>query len=166
MSRRSPDDIDRHVGTRVRLQRLLMGMSQTELGEALGVTFQQVQKYENGTNRIGAGRLHRIAQVLGKPVTFFYDQAATENGATANGSGDTLASFTAMAGAVELMKAFASIPDGAKRRNLVELARALASESQPTKLPARAPRRSPAASAAAKAAPRAASPARKERARP
>lgn len=131
MSSRSPDDIDRHVGTRVRLQRLLMGMSQTELGEALGVTFQQVQKYENGTNRIGAGRLHRIAQVLGRPVTYFYEQAIAEKDAGGTERADTLASFTAMAGAVELMKAFSAIKDPAKRRNLVELARALAVEAEP-----------------------------------
>lgn len=132
MSRRSPDEIDRHVGARVRLQRQLVGMSQTELGKHLGVTFQQVQKYENGTNRIGAGRLHRIAQVLGRPVTYFYGAADAADGSPGTiGTSDPLAIFTAMAGAVELMKAFASIKDTAKRRNLVELARALSLQAEP-----------------------------------
>ena len=66
-----PNPVDVHVGKRVRLRRTLMGMSQTKLGNALGLTFQQVQKYENGSNRIGASRLYQIGQILGVPVSFF-----------------------------------------------------------------------------------------------
>src|SRR6202008_2067168 len=86
---RRPNPIDVHVGSRVRFRRMLLGMSQEKLGERLGLTFQQVQKYEKGINRIGASRLFDLAQVLGVSVQFFYDDAprgeprATETEATA-----------------------------------------------------------------------------------
>ena len=64
---KQPNPIDKQIGQRVRTQRLMIGMSQEKLGDALGVTFQQIQKYEKGTNRIGSGRLHQIASVLGVP---------------------------------------------------------------------------------------------------
>ena len=72
---RRANPMDVHVGTRVRLRRMLLGMSQEKLGEHLGLTFQQVQKYEKGVNRIGASRLFDLAKVLGVPVQFFYDEA-------------------------------------------------------------------------------------------
>src|ERR671926_591337 len=81
MATKSPNPVDKHVGGRVRLRRMLIGMSQEKLGEALGITFQQVQKYEKGTNRIGASRLHQIAQVLGVPISFFYEGAPEESAA-------------------------------------------------------------------------------------
>src|ERR1700752_5241949 len=72
---RRPNPIDVHVGSRVRFRRMLLGMSQEKLGEKLGLTFQQIQKYEKGINRIGASRLLDLAQVLGVPVQFFYEEA-------------------------------------------------------------------------------------------
>jgi len=72
---RRANPIDIHVGSRVRFRRMLLGMSQEKLGEKLGLTFQQVQKYEKGINRIGASRLYDLAQVLGVPVQFFYEDA-------------------------------------------------------------------------------------------
>src|SRR5262245_60591158 len=72
---RRPNPIDVHVGSRVRFRRMLLGMSQEKLGEKLGLTFQQVQKYEKGINRIGASRLFDLAQVLGVTVQFFYEEA-------------------------------------------------------------------------------------------
>src|SRR5262244_2816948 len=72
---RRANPIDIHVGSRVRFRRMLLGMSQEKLGEKLGLTFQQVQKYEKGINRIGASRLFDLAQVLGVPVQFFYEEA-------------------------------------------------------------------------------------------
>src|SRR4051812_49780181 len=82
--KKSPNPIDKHVGSRVRMRRILIGMSQEKLGEALGLTFQQVQKYEKGTNRIGASRLQHIARHLGVPVEYFFDGAPqvelTQNG--------------------------------------------------------------------------------------
>src|SRR5262245_12637795 len=74
---RRPNPIDVHVGSRVRFRRMLLGMSQEKLGEKLGLTFQQIQKYEKGINRIGASRLFDLAQVLGVPVQFFYEEAPT-----------------------------------------------------------------------------------------
>jgi transcriptional regulator with XRE-family HTH domain len=75
MPRNGPHPTDKHVGRRVRMRRLMLGMSQTTLGDALGLTFQQVQKYEKGTNRIGAGRLQRISELLQVPVSFFFEGA-------------------------------------------------------------------------------------------
>lgn len=75
MAGKKPNPIDAHVGSRVRLRRMLMGMSQERLGESMGLTFQQVQKYEKGANRIGASRLHHIAKILDVPVGYFFDEA-------------------------------------------------------------------------------------------
>src|SRR3954469_3991945 len=75
MPKKAPNPIDRHVGSRVRMRRMMLGMSQEKLGDALSLTFQQVQKYEKGANRIGASRLQQIAKVLGVPVEFFFDGA-------------------------------------------------------------------------------------------
>ena len=75
MTPKSPDLVDKHIGRRIRALRVILGMSQEKLAEALGITFQQVQKYENGTNRVSAGRLHHLASVLGVPVGRFYEDA-------------------------------------------------------------------------------------------
>ena len=77
---KEPQDVDRHVGSRVRMQRMLVGMSQEKLGEACGITFQQIQKYEKGMNRMGASRLHQIARFLQVPVEFFYEGAPSGPG--------------------------------------------------------------------------------------
>ena len=74
-SKKKPNPIDTHVGSRVRLRRTMLGMSQEKLGEALGITFQQVQKYEKGSNRIGASRLQNISDVLNVPVAYFFEDA-------------------------------------------------------------------------------------------
>lgn len=79
-SKKSPNPIDVHVGSRVRLRRMMLGMSQEKLGEHLGITFQQIQKYEKGTNRIGASRLQAIARVLSVPVAFFFEDAPGSGG--------------------------------------------------------------------------------------
>ena len=80
LSKKAPNPIDKHVGSRVRMRRMLLGMSQEKLGEALGLTFQQVQKYEKGTNRIGASRLQQISSILGVPVDFFFEGAPGRRG--------------------------------------------------------------------------------------
>ena len=77
MAKKAPNPIDKHVGSRVRMRRMMLGMSQEKLGNALGLTFQQVQKYEKGTNRIGASRLQQIAQILQVQVAFFFEGAPT-----------------------------------------------------------------------------------------
>ena len=73
MSTKSPNPVDKYVGSRVRMRRIMLGMSQEKLGEALGLTFQQVQKYEKGTNRVGASRLQQISEILQVPVSFLFD---------------------------------------------------------------------------------------------
>jgi len=83
-----PNPIDVHVGTRVRLRRTLLGMSQEKLGDALGLTFQQVQKYERGANRIGASRLYDLSRVLDVPVSFFFDDIKAETVEAAQGDPD------------------------------------------------------------------------------
>lgn len=80
-SGKSATAVDRHVGSRIRVRRNMRGLSQTELASALGITFQQVQKYEKGTNRIGAGRLYRVAEILGVPVQWFFKGLPAGSGA-------------------------------------------------------------------------------------
>jgi len=134
MSKKAPNPIDRHVGSRVRMRRVLIGMSQEKLGEALGLTFQQVKKYEKGTNRIGASRLHQIGGALGVPIDYFYDGApALEGGGDAPGLAEPasppyVADFMSTTEGLQLMKAFVRITDGRVRRRLVDLAAALAGD--------------------------------------
>lgn len=127
-----PDPIDRYVGTRVRGRRVGMRMSQTSLGNAIGVTFQQVQKYENGTNRIGASNLYRVARALGVEVGFFYqgmpgDLARKTGGrgladkAQADFARDPLSSRES----IELMHNYFRIPDAHIRKRLFQLVKSL-----------------------------------------
>lgn len=129
---RKPNPIDAHVGTRVRLRRMLLGMSQEKLGEHLGLTFQQVQKYEKGVNRIGASRLFDLSRVLGVPVQFFYDEAPAELVETSHAPGfaerpteSYVVEFLSTREGLELNKAFVKIADPRVRRSVVELVRAL-----------------------------------------
>src|ERR1700689_2123137 len=81
IAKKAPNPIDKHVGSRVRMRRMMLSLSQEKLGDALGLTFQQVQKYEKGTNRIGAGRLQHIAEILGVSITdFFTEQKRSGSG--------------------------------------------------------------------------------------
>ncbi len=132
-SSRRPNPMDIHVGSRVRLRRMLLGMSQEKLGEHLGLTFQQVQKYEKGVNRIGASRLFDLAQVLGVPVQFFYDDAPTGEGQAAGSTGfadrppeSFVVDFLTTREGLELNKAFVRVTDTRVRRSIVDLVRALA----------------------------------------
>lgn len=112
------DPVDVAVGNRIRVQRLLSDMSQSALGEAIGVTFQQVQKYEKGANRVGASRLTQIAKALRVPIKTFFDEGEEqEDGPKA----DTAFEFLAVPGALELVQAYAQIDDSKLRRLLVAL---------------------------------------------
>ena len=133
---RRANPMDVHVGSRVRLRRMLLGMSQEKLGEHLGLTFQQVQKYEKGVNRVGASRLFDLAKVLGVPVQFFYDEAPVgmQGAPLAIGFQDGpsesyVVEFLGSREGLELNKAFARISDSRVRRSIVELVRSLAGES-------------------------------------
>jgi transcriptional regulator with XRE-family HTH domain len=86
MATKVPDLVDKHVGSRVRMRRLMLGMSQEELGDKLGISFQQVQKYEKGTNRISASRLHEMSEILQVPVPFFFDGAPRIAGHSGKGA--------------------------------------------------------------------------------
>lgn len=134
---RRPNPVDIHVGSRVRLQRMLLSMSQEKLGEKLGLTFQQVQKYEKGINRIGASRLFDLAQVLGVPVQFFYDQAPgslpSQDSSQPAGFGEEagegyIVNFLSTREGLELNKAFVRISSPKVRRHIVDLVRSLAND--------------------------------------
>lgn len=131
---RRANPIDVHVGSRVRLRRMLLGMSQEKLGEHLGLTFQQIQKYEKGINRIGASRLFDLARVLAVPVQYFYEELPIA-GDGASGFAEPSAEnyaveFLASREGLELNKAFARISDPRVRRSVVELVRAIAGDAQ------------------------------------
>ena len=123
-SKRSGDPRDAEIGKRIRARRLERGLSQTELGQRLGVTFQQVQKYEKGTNRVGAGRLQRVAEILDVPITFFYNGLGSTD--IHADTADAGLSFLETAGAVRLVRAFSRITDPTLRRTLVDLTEAMA----------------------------------------
>ncbi len=129
MTKKAPNPIDKHVGSRVRMRRMLIGMSQEKLGEALGLTFQQVQKYEKGTNRIGASRLHRIGSVLGVPIEYFYEGAPHSNTGQAGfaeaSASNYMSDFLSTAEGVQLVKAFLAVKNPKVRRKIVELITAL-----------------------------------------
>ena len=131
-----PNPIDRHVGSRVRMRRVLLGMSQEKLGEALSLTFQQVQKYEKGTNRIGASRLQQISKTLNVPPAYFFDGApsfdsGTEgsmHSAAAEAGSAYVVDFLSTTEGLHLNRAFARIQDAKVRRRIVDLVSALAGE--------------------------------------
>jgi transcriptional regulator with XRE-family HTH domain len=126
-----PHPIDVHVGSRVRLRRTLLGMSQEKLGEAIGLTFQQVQKYERGANRIGASRLYDLSRVLDVPVSFFFDDApAGEMPPVPEGVEEEQAPVEldpmAKRETLELVRAYYRVTDPSVRKRLFELTKSLA----------------------------------------
>jgi transcriptional regulator with XRE-family HTH domain len=130
MAKKAPNPIDRHVGSRVRMRRMMMTMSQEKLGDALGLTFQQVQKYEKGTNRIGASRLQQISDILQVPVSFFFEGVPTVTGQTSSGMAEApspayVSDFLATSDGLALTKAFVQIKDSKLRRRIVDLVEAM-----------------------------------------
>ena len=113
---------DIEVGQRIRARRMAKGMSQTELGQLLGVTFQQVQKYEKGVNRIGAGRLQRISEALEVPISFFFGGAGGATKAEAGNGTESVFGFMQTSGSVRIVKAFHKIKSRKARQLLVEMA--------------------------------------------
>ncbi|BBF92690.1 helix-turn-helix domain-containing protein [Blastochloris tepida] len=134
MSAKSPNPTDKHVGARVRMRRMMIGMSQEKLGDALGITFQQVQKYEKGTNRIGASRLQQIAKTLGVSVSFFFEGAPDigDAGGFADGPSPAyVAEFLASSEGLALTRAFTRIKSPNVRRRVVDLIEELADPPPP-----------------------------------
>src|SRR6201986_712541 len=116
IAKKVTNPIDRHVGSRVRMSRMMLGMSQEKLGDALGLTFQQVQKYEKGANRIGASRLQQISQILQVPVSFFFDGAPNAPGMPTDGMAEApspayVSDFLATSDGLALTKAFMRLKD-------------------------------------------------------
>lgn len=139
-----PNPVDVHVGTRVRLRRTLLGMSQEKLAKAVSLTFQQIQKYERGSNRIGASRLFQFAQVLDVPVSFFYDDMPDESdeAKAQQGNGQALVGEVfeqdqlARRETLELVRAYYRIGDPTVRRRVFELTKTLSrSEERRAKRP-------------------------------
>ena len=130
MIERIVNPVDKHVGTRVKMRRKMLGMSQTKLGDGLGITFQQVQKYENGANRIGASRLQHISDILQVPVPFFFEGAPDLPGQPTGFGGAPspayVSEFLATNDGLTLTKAFMRIKDISLRRRIVELVEELA----------------------------------------
>jgi transcriptional regulator with XRE-family HTH domain len=134
MVKKTPNPIDKHVGSRVRMRRMMLGMSQEKLGDALGLTFQQVQKYEKGTNRIGASRLQQISLILQVPVSFFFEGSPPPPGKTyglsEEASPEYVTNFLASSDGLKLVKAFMNVPNAALRRRVVELVEEMAEGSK------------------------------------
>jgi transcriptional regulator with XRE-family HTH domain len=135
MAKKAPNPIDKYVGSRVRMRRMMLGMSQEKLGNALGLTFQQVQKYEKGTNRIGASRVQHISQILQVPVAFFFEGAPDlqpqlngANGALEAPSTTYVSDFLATQEGLALTKAFTRIKEARIRRRIVDLVEEIADE--------------------------------------
>ncbi len=139
ITKKTTNPVDKHVGSRVRMRRVLIGMSQERLGDALGLTFQQVQKYEKGINRIGASRLQQISNILGMPVEFFFEGAPSGETRSVEGFNEVsdtpyVADFLASNEGVQLNRAFLRIRDPKLRRRVVDLVTAIAGEDEIAKL--------------------------------
>jgi transcriptional regulator with XRE-family HTH domain len=135
----NPKAVDVHVGSRVRLRRTLLGMSQEKLGDAVGLTFQQIQKYERGANRIGSSRLYQFSQVLDVPVSFFFDDMPPEvaGGGRVSGDGgdapERTDQFTKRE-TLELVRAYYRIGEPAIRKRVFDLVKAIAATGAPPEL--------------------------------
>ena len=130
--KRIANPVDKHVGSRIRMRRLMLGMSQEKLGDGLGLTFQQVQKYEKGTNRVGASRLQHISQLLQVPVPFFFEGAPNLPGQP-SGIGPApspayVFNFLATTDGLALTKAFMQIKQTSMRRRIVHLVEEIAGD--------------------------------------
>ena len=138
MSKKETNPVDKFVGCRVRMRRTMLSMSQEKLGDALGLTFQQVQKYEKGMNRIGASRLQHISQILQVPVAFFFE-GAPSTGPTGAGSKTApspafVTDFLAMPEGLALIRAFICIGRQSVRRRIVDLVEAISARDNSAEL--------------------------------
>src|SRR6202161_3472429 len=136
LAKKAPNPTDKHVGARVRMRRMMLSMSQEKLGDALGLTFQQGQKYEKGTNRIGASRLQQISHILQVPVAFFFEGAPSAQVVGRHeGMGEApspayVSDFLATSDGLALTKAFMRIDDSKLRRRIVDLVEQIASNEK------------------------------------
>ena len=131
MGKKAPHPVDVHVGGRVRMRRMLLGMSQDKLGDALGLTFQQIQKYEKGVNRIGASRIFEIAQILDVPIQYFYEDFNSRSARAlgfAEGDEDSFMQLLQTPEGVQLCRHFAEIKDAKVRKRVLELVKTLSQD--------------------------------------
>jgi transcriptional regulator with XRE-family HTH domain len=129
--KKQANPIDAQVGNRVRLRRMLVGMSQEKLGEALSLTFQQVQKYEKGVNRIGAGRLFHVARILGVPITYFYEDVSHDAGMpgfSEDAAAPPVIEFLSSPDGLQLSLAFMRIKEPKVRKRVLDLVKSLADD--------------------------------------
>ncbi|MEP9372082.1 helix-turn-helix transcriptional regulator [Mesorhizobium sp. KR1-2] len=132
-NKKKPNPTDVYVGSRIRLRRNMLGMSQENLGEQLGITFQQIQKYEKGTNRVGASRLQAISSILAVPVSFFFEDFPGQEGTAGKGFAEDASSgfgldFVTSPEGLQLNRAFVKITDVKVRRKIIELVKTLAAD--------------------------------------
>jgi transcriptional regulator with XRE-family HTH domain len=134
MSVKAPNPVDKYVGSRIRMRRIMLGMSQEKLGESLGLTFQQIQKYEKGTNRVGASRLQQISEILQVPVSFLFEGgpggSINANGLSEAPSPAYVSDFLATSEGLALTRAFTRINDSKLRRSIVDLVEQIAAREQ------------------------------------
>ncbi len=129
MAKKIPNPIDYHVGSRVKMRRMMLGMSQEKLGDALDLTFQQVQKYEKGTNRMGSSRLQQIANILQVPVTFFFEGNPGQTKIDGKAPSPAyVTDFLSTSDGLALTKAFMQIKDAKLRRSIVNLVEDIAGD--------------------------------------
>lgn len=131
-NKKKPNPTDVHVGSRIRLRRNMLGMSQEKLGELLGITFQQIQKYEKGSNRVGASRLQAISSILNVPVSFFFEDAPgserSQPGFAEDNSTSYVVDFLSSTEGIQLNRAFVKISDPKVRKRIVDLVKSLAQD--------------------------------------
>jgi len=132
-NKKKPNPTDLHVGSRIRLRRNMLGMSQEKLGDNLGITFQQIQKYEKGTNRVGASRLQAIATVLNVPPAFFFEDLPGQQAGAASGLAEDASTMSAMdfvtsSEGLQLNRAFVRISDPKVRRRIIDLVKSLGAD--------------------------------------
>ena len=134
MGKKGPNPTDMYVGARIRMRRLMLGMSQTSLADGLRLTFQQIQKYEKGTNRVGAGRLQQTANILRVPIGFFFEDVPAvpyqKPGAKDALSPTYVTEFLATRDGVALVASFMKINSAKLRRSIVDLVRVMAQDAQ------------------------------------
>jgi transcriptional regulator with XRE-family HTH domain len=127
MKIKSPDPVDVHVGRRTKMRRMMLNLSQSDLGEKSGITFQQIQKYEKGVNRVSASRLQEFAKCLDVPVSFFFEGLPSNGAKLKNAPEDLAQQFLATRDGIDLAKALVSISDKALRRSIVAMVEEIAS---------------------------------------
>ncbi len=127
----TPDGVDRHVGQRLRVRRSLLGMSQEKLAESIGLTFQQIQKYERGLNRVSAGRLYQFSRILDVPIAYFYDQYSENSSSALQGMSDNKQSTFLPNDTlqdketIELLRTYYSIEDPDMRKDILKFVKSM-----------------------------------------